>query len=619
VQYLILATMCPKTLAEGAAAFSSMARSPVRAYSGGTDGSIRLLIEEPPVSPNIAPKVPFFDDGRIVTFFDGLPVHSEFNAFDAEQLATNWSESSGVLGRFTLLRFDKVKGRAELHLDSVASCPVYHGDLPHGGWLITNVARLAHAVAVPGDLDTAGASGLLCTEAPLGLATLTTTVRVLPCSSWVNASVRGGLVVKCHDALAEAGKQACDMTASEAATQFGGLYSGVIEGMQNAGFKLQCAITGGRDSRALAALFASVIDEPRFYFGGVERAKESEIARATAAKLGGFFELVSGSNNPTEETFTECERYLFSQDCGMGTFNYLRSVPVAEPDPNDSREVHMTGHGGEFARWSYESLASILQPPSVQSSINRLTGRLISTGDGLFTPAAIDATQTVIRARIYEALQVGVTRMNLQSVVANQLKTRSWAAWVARSAERRDVFAPFLSAPFFDVAMRLPPYVRFADGFHKELIRRFAPAALEIQFCSYTSTRQRFTNEIARSAIGAFSPLKKLYHKRKRPTRHAKWEPWLRPLLRDRLLAHDANSPVWDFVSRQELEQILVDSTGHQFRTRVYDLLRSATLIRFWDAYSGGDFAIGGQSTSAASHVSEKIKVIVKAGVNAPT
>lgn len=367
------------------------------------------------------------------------------------------------------------------------------------------------------------------------------------------------------------------------------MYAPIIARLHDAGFSVRCSLTGGRDSRAIAALVSSVIDQPRFHFGGPVGGAESLIAERVAATIGGSFELHSGANNPTAKDYDKAERHFLSRSCGTLVLDNLRSASLAEPDFNHPREVYITGHAGEIARWSLESVLGVFATPSVVASRRHMNNRMVSTGSGLFLPDVLSTIRTHINALIESALALGVKRHNIQSVVARDLRDSRWTAGqIARSFRRNDVLAPFPTHPLMKIAPRMRPRDRFSEAFHRALIHRCAPAALDVPYFKHSGTGQRLRNELAREVMLRVRPIERHYRRRKGPGRQARWEPWLRPILRERLLDHPTDSPAWEHISRPELERILTDDTGDLFRTRVYPLLRAATVIRFWELYRTG-------------------------------
>ncbi|MCA9276149.1 MAG: hypothetical protein KDA29_08990 [Phycisphaerales bacterium] len=585
MRYLIVATTSSLKLARAERVFAQQARGPWRfAEHTAESGGVIRVYHESPDSKHVPPRVPLHETESHLVLYDGFPLHPEFDAFDARTLMSTerWDQ---LIGRYAVIRFTKSSGELEVVIDPIGGCQCYHADMGEG-WLLTNSPLIAHMLADRGDLDEYGASGLLCAPAPLGQHTLVSTVRLLPQGSRSVAGIDRAPSSHAKDPLIAAGRSLFDMTPDQAASSFASVFGPIFHRLDEAGFDFRCALTGGRDSRALAALYATSTNEPSFHFGGAQGAAESVIAEQAATKLGGSFELKSDPNNPNAENYDDCEQSIFDRYCGMIDFTYLRPPPGTSPDPNEHREVHITGQAGEIARWSFESLSGMLRTPTVKTSSVRLRTRLIKKGDGLFTSRASSTAINNVQSLIDQALSAGVTHGNLQTVVANQLKAPRWAALqLTRSAERRDIIAPFLTPTFFDVAMRIHPKHRFADAFHRALITQCAPEVLDVPFHSYLTTRQRLRNELARNIIGAVPHLKPVYAKRKGPGRHARWEPWLRPILRDRMLDHDKSSPVWGLIDRPTLERTLCDETGEGFKLNVYPLLNAATLVRFWDWY----------------------------------
>lgn len=551
-----------------------------------TAARVTLIVEDPDPA-RIAPRVPLFCDDRQLVFFDGLPLHPEFDAFDARALAANWHKADSCVGRHTLIRADLFARTVEIRLDPIGSAAVYTAQAGHDAVLYTNIPRLAHEIAPRGDLDPLGVSGILCSATPLADRTLTTSVRVMPFGSTTTLSTDAPTTTHQHDHMTQAGRHRCDLPASEAAAQFASVYRPILARLDEAGFELRSALTGGRDSRAAAALLGSAVRHLRVGFGGSESGKETAIVRKAAKAMDAQLMLSSAPFTPDVFRFEDSERTLFDRDCGMELLTRVRNPPSNPMTAETQRHVNLGGHAGEIARWSFESLSGMLIPPSVGASRNRILGRIVSKGYGFFTPSTHQTAQQHIQGMIDRAVDAGVTRTNLQTVVVNLIKAPRWAAMqMSRLAEKSDPVVPFMTAPFFHLAMRISPAERFRDRFHYELIRQCRPGGLDAPFHSYRNAAERLRNEIARNLMISFPALGK-WHSRKRPPHvNATWEPWIRPIFRDRALAHDRSSPVWQFIDRTALESALTDPSPDAFMTHHYTIYKAMTLVCFWEWYN---------------------------------
>lgn len=551
-----------------------------------TAARVTLIVEDPDPA-RIAPRVPLFCDDRQLVFFDGLPLHAEFDAFDARALAANWHKADSCVGRHTLIRADLFARTVEIRLDPIGSAAVYTAQAGHDAVLYTNIPRLAHEIAPRGDLDPLGVSGILCSATPLADRTLTTSVRVMPFGSTTTLSPDAPTTTHQHDHMTQAGRHRCDLPASEAAAQFASVYRPILARLDEAGFELRSALTGGRDSRAAAALLGSAVRHLRVGFGGSESGKETAIVRKAAKAMDAQLMLSSAPFTPDVFRFEDSERTLFDRDCGMELLTRVRNPPSNPMTAETQRHVNLGGHAGEIARWSFESLSGMLIPPSVGASRNRILGRIVSMGYGFFTPSTHQTAQQHIQGMIDRAVDAGVTRTNLQTVVVNLIKAPRWAAMqMSRLAEKSDPVVPFMTAPFFHLAMRISPAERFRDRFHYELIRQCRPGGLDAPFHSYRNAAERLRNEIARNLMISFPALGK-WHSRKRPPHvNATWEPWIRPIFRERAMAHDRSSPVWQFIDRTALESALTDPSPDAFMTHHYTIYKAMTLVCFWEWYN---------------------------------
>lgn len=588
MRYAILRSPDPELHDRILACFSTYSTCKTRTVTLGetADHRITIIVEDPDTA-RITPRVPLYQDNHQLVFYDGLPLHPEFDAFDARALATNWHKIDSCLGRHTLVRADLSAGTVEVRLDSIGSAAVYSAQPRPNSELYTNIPRLGHEVSPPGQLDPLGVSGILCIATPMADRTLTTSVRVVPYGSTIKISLDRPATMRQHDHMTEAGSHRCDLPASEAAAQFATIYQPILARMDEAGFELRSALTGGRDSRAAAALLGSAVRHLSVGFGGSETGKETAIVRGAAKALGAELHLGSKPFTPDVFRFEDAELALFDRDCGMELLTRVRNPPSNSMTAETQRHVNLGGHAGEIARWSFESLSGMLIPPTVGASRRRIAGRLVSKGYGFYTPQTPQLAEKCIQEMIDRAVGAGVTRTNLQTVVVNLIKAPRWATMqMSRIAEKSDPIVPFMSAPFFHLAMRISPIERFRDRFHYELIRQCRPDGLKAPFHTYRNSAERLRNEIARNLMISFPALGKWGSRKRAPHVNATWEPWIRPIFRDRALAHDRTSPVWEYIDRTALESALTAESSDPFMTHHYTIYKAMTVICFWEWYT---------------------------------
>lgn len=586
LRYLIVRSPDPAEHARARRVFADAAACGVLEVGlGPAGGGLVTVFVENPDTARIRPRVPVHADDREVVFYDGMPMHPEFDAFDAGELARNWARVEGCVGRFTFVRADRGTGRVEVRLDATSGAPVYRAWLAGGGLLLTSVPRVAHVLAPRGGLDPTGVAGLLCVSTPLGNSTLTTAVSVMELGTTLVLEADGTERSAKVDPTTLGGTHPCDLPASEAARLFAEYYRPVLTRMEEAGLNMRASLTGGRDSRASASLLGASVKQLRVAFGGSENGKETRVVRQAAAAMGAELTVNSEPFAPGTLNYAAAERYLFDRDCGMELLLRARNPPGHRPSPEDDRPVTLGGHAGEIARWSFESLTGVFFPPSESVSRHRVVTRILSKGSGVFSHRPLEIAKSHVNGMVDHALAAGVTLTNLQTVVVNLLKAPRWGSMqMTRLAEKSDPVIPFLTAPFLSVAMRIPPGERFRDRFHYELIRRCCPGGLRAPFYTYSNTGHRLVNELVREVIIRSPAVKRLHARRRGPHVNATWEPWIRPIFREQVAGHDPASPVWEFLDRPALEAAL--SEPESFVALYYEVYKAMTLIRFWDWYT---------------------------------
>jgi asparagine synthase (glutamine-hydrolysing) len=522
----------------------------------------------------------------VVTWFDGLPVESSgrFSGCDARALAGHWGELSESLeGQFSAVRLDLREQRAEVLLD-----PLGHGQVFVGrrgrGVLLSNSATVIMNLLGLDRPDPLGISSFIALGWAAGGRTLAQDVRVLEGGA-VHTVEPSHLRTRHHFDPAIA-RRGADRPREQFAAQMKGMTENAIQGMS----KVECALTGGRDSRVVAALLVASGHPARYFTGGIETDPDVLIACELAEKLELEHEVVCHDPEDASVDWTEAASHFLQQSDGLTSLQQL-------PDYTDFSLHHgplgvkLSGVGGEIGRSGTDELqATATNVPLLRSSVHvqdRLLALKARDESGLMTPDAAAELASYLHRFRSERLEEGWRAREMQEAFYMFERVGRWAATGSRRvAGMDDTFAPFCTRPFIDYCFSLSSRERYAEVPHYLLLSELLPTVRDHRYdtpfpkprpwlASASASRQlaRAVRKqlLPRRSAGASAVSSPEY-----PFQHT-WLESRTEMLRE--LFSNADSALWELISRPRIEALLNGSEEERARNQE-GLLRATTL--FW-------------------------------------
>ncbi len=175
-------------------------------------------------------------------------------------------------------------GRVRVSGDGIGAVPVYWFADEHGLYVSTHLASLV-SLGVPARLDQGASLEYLVLLHPLGDQTILNGVRVLPPGGLLEWSPLGGARVQARPIFTPNNDAMSD---AEAIETFEDVWKTLLGEMfeRNAERRVALGVSGGLDSRAVAAGSALVGARPLTFAYGTEQVIESRVAAEVAATLG---------------------------------------------------------------------------------------------------------------------------------------------------------------------------------------------------------------------------------------------------------------------------------------------------------------------------------------------
>jgi len=477
-----------------------------------------------------------------VTFYSGLPVDStgDIIAHNAEELHKKWASSSVHLeGQFCLIRLLRFPANLEIRTDPLGMEQVYYsqsGDT----WIFSNNAAVVARIFGLSAFDPLGVSLALSMDWAGGDRTLIQGVRVLPGGQIWRFSGLEPPAVETYFSIRETAK--CPNSLGSALSQELHEFGRMLSRLHKDFGELLCPLTGGRDSRVLAAILHHVRAPAHYFTSGPKASPDVAIAGQIADVLMLPHDVICISDEEIVSLWDVLARRLIEHTDGMVSLWQLADVYYHRPHTQHLR-LSVTGVGGEIARGFYSDAqfnCSECSPKAVRDYLSRT----ILYQGALVCPEVIAMTKQYIAAFVAECNEAGIMGVNVPDVFYAEERVRRWGGSNARkNAVLGDRFSIFCTRPFVSLAFRLTPDLRLSETLHRTILAEFAPMLLEIPFDD---------GQIWGGGTGApvTSTTSVVNHQ-------ALWFRALQDRLREMVLDIAAGSQIWDFISRSNVEQAL--------------------------------------------------------------
>ena len=277
-------------------------------------------------------------DGPDLVLYDGAPIDPEgqIAGWSASALAGQWEMVQNRLeGQFVLVR---AKPRSlEVLTDPLGLYPVYYWQRDRT-WLVSNSIAILRSITGERSWDPLG----LSTTAVSGWAgadrTLTANIRVMPGGEvWSVQCDAVGLTKHRYFERAELAQVSRAANNRPDVPGLARTLRGIVHHASGRGGRLTCALTGGRDTRLLAALLMAEKLSVRYITGGDPDSDDVRVAARITQRYG------------LEHVVEDCSQRGDREPVGStGLANRARERRPSEPLAGPQPCVH--AHFGQFAR-----------------------------------------------------------------------------------------------------------------------------------------------------------------------------------------------------------------------------------------------------------------------------
>lgn len=533
------------------------------------------------------------DDGALV-LYDGTVVapNTRLAFHDAAVLADHWPDLTERLeGPFVALRFDTGIDTAEIVNDAMGTHTTYvcrSGD----AWWIGNSVRLLAACAGAETLDLTAAAQFVAQGTPTDHRTLVSGITKLPPAqrwTWSGATGPRQASYWSFGELVARSKRTFDRSAAaELAREMQAPLRVLAERFP----PLQCPITGGRDSRMLAALTIAEGLPTEYFTYGPDKDEDVVYASRIAERLGLTYRRKERSAEALVAAWHEASLRTLRKNDGLVTLMHAQNA-VDVPDRLERLPVMLYGGGGERTR-SKHLRTTFLLWPSVQRAIDvvqqtRLSGLSFVREDVRGT--LLEGTAATIRGLV----DLGFPPVDLLDAYGLVVHDGRWVATEGRQrADHKDVFMPFLSRAYMSVAFGTPASERAVERIPYLLLGQLSADLRDMPTSSPwparnvagallqaygEKARRKFNRARARSSKVRTSPVV-------RTRERVDVLSTLLPTWREQFLDR-TGSPLWQAVDRARFEHLTSDGTNADERKKsLTNLYRVGTVLSFEEDFA---------------------------------
>jgi len=352
--------------------------------------------------------------------YAGLPINptGAFKAHRAEALALHWDDlEEKIEGQYVVIRAKSTPNSLEVLTDILGYEQVYYYKNKQY-WLVSNSVYLIEKIIHPKSFDELGVSLFLSTGWVGADRTLRSGIKVIPHGEhWIwNHNNVNPKKKKYYppSKLAQLPKKTLrDIDIHQLSDDLAQLLGVIHNNFEN----IKCTLTGGRDSRLLAAMLIHAKLPVKHYTFGDPSGADVKIAQEIAQAFGLIHEVdYITTKDVIDEWDRACQQSIYQTD-GMRSL-YLIAGILRNLDPRqDIKMLYLWGAGGEIARCFYAKPTDFLfNKPDLASIQNRLFMLRSTDFNGLVRSQSIELVKSYIHDFIYECAQAGFEPIDIPDI-----------------------------------------------------------------------------------------------------------------------------------------------------------------------------------------------------------
>jgi asparagine synthase (glutamine-hydrolysing) len=549
------------------------------------------------------PRRYIMEDEKQVVLYSGLPINpnGDFLAHDAKALSAHWERLTDSLeGAYFIVRAIDTPPTIELQTDILGLEHVFYfrkKDL----WLLSNSVQLIEKISKPRPLDPVGVSLFLSMGWAGGDHTLRSGIKVVPAGQrWIWQ--KNDTEPKRQSYYSPA-RLASRLPKKQTKVTLHKLADNLIQLLNRLGQSFETlisALTGGKDSRLLAALLIRAGVPVQYYTQGDPSGVDAQIAKIIATNFDLSYQIKSIRASDVIRDWEKGCTQIVRQTDGMRPLQLMPSVLAFQVPRVNQLNVRLTGAGGEIARGYYDNSHLYFGKHNVEAVKNFLIKKTIKNYRGTIRQRGIALSRDYVSHFVNQCVDNGFEPLNIPDAfyTYQRVGRRVGGNWRA-SMSIRDSFSPYCTRAFIEMSFSIPPLQRHTEPLHYSLIHLLSPELHKIPF---TKDAWRLQQPIMNALNFYFR--KKIQRTHRQLNRWFKinrnqlssshivsdnmydrlgWFESKRDKLREICLDQES-SLIWDLVDRNMFEQITSSNTESNIRSYFLKVLYHIITLFYYEA-----------------------------------
>lgn len=529
-----------------------------------------------------------------VVLFDGcmVDVDGQMDAMRAGSLASHWDDLPARLeGVFSAVRIQYQVPSMEVVTDPLGMAQVFYAMI-NGKLVISNSVRVLTRLCGDSSLDPLGSSLMLCLGWVSGDCTLNRAVKIMPGGSrWLwKGNAASEPIRNQYYSRANLVLQDKTRLRSQEVHELGDQLTSML-GTLGDNYKLQCPLTGGRDSRLMLSLLLRDNLSADIYTDASTGEADLNCAINVARELQLPHRIYRPNIEISDDLWQRLVVKLVRQNDGMVSLWQLADV-MPEEGTHPEMPIRFNGLGGEIARRYYaDPTVFLLGGKDLTGAAKWLAGQVLHSHGGIVSEGAMLLGREFLNDWVSQMAESGFRVTDLPDCFYTFERVRRWAGGNSRKVqESMGWFAPMCTRPFVETAFRVPVWGRYSESVHYQLIK-LHPKLHRLPFGGSPWLSQvpglALPQLIVRRKM--IKPLAKQW--RPRPSvspesmfdihkvidakRHA-----LQTFCLDQ-----ASSSIWDYVDRDRFEQVTSPNADTLTRASHIDILCQIATLFYYEAF----------------------------------
>jgi asparagine synthase (glutamine-hydrolysing) len=523
-------------------------------------------------------------DGPDLVLYDGAPIDpsGQIAAWSASSLAAHWEALHQRLeGQFVLVR--ATPRSLQVLTDPLGLYPVYYWHRDRT-WLVSNSIAILRSITGERAWDPLGLSMTAVSGWAGADRTLTANIRVMPGGEvWSAQRDAVGLTKHRYFERAELARLSRAATNRADVPGLTRTLRGIVLHASGRGGRLKCALTGGRDTRLLAAFLMAEHIPAQYTTGGDPDSQEVQVAARIAQRYGLEHVVEDGSREAIASRWPQLAWRIVRENDGLVNVWQAHNLAYT-PSSVSSLDTFVWGIGGEICRSFYGVPLLRWQGAKPDDVLLRLCG--LQTAQVLARPAAQVAVVDHVRRFVQETLDEGFPVEDVPDVYFTYDRLRrASGANLRKYSPTAEVVAPFCGRAYMRAAFQFDALHRWTEPLHYQMLRRLDRRLHRMRF---QSGQRRWKSQNAMwnwrrrqlwTAVNVRLPWRaRVLFKKRSPYHQVQWLEAHLSHVRQVCLDTPCSDDLWQVLDRDRLESMLHEENREARRRSCHPLFRVVTL-----------------------------------------